>query len=136
MESVAPFEEESEENVSSVMKSVPPEGETSEPELFEDNETNKRAAVKELKELLPALEAKTEDARRCLSVIIENFHAANRLLLAAEKTDILNLAVLEFRYAAVEIGNNIEQIITMAQHVEISTNEVVKGAKDLASPKG
>jgi hypothetical protein len=133
MESVAPVESnESEESVSSVMPTVPPEAGT---ELFEDDEANKLSAIRELKDLLPKLEAQSEDARRCLAVIIENFHAANRLLLAAEKTGVMDLAVLEFRYSAVEIGNHVERIFDMAQQVEIATNEVVKGAKGLAAPR-
>ncbi len=128
MESVAPAEPESTESeaVSSVMQS----GTSA---LFEDVEANKLNALQELKKNLPALEATSEDVRRCTGVIIENFHAANRLLLAAEKTGILDLALLEFRYAISEIGNNLDGLLSSAQQVEIATNEIVKGAQELAA---
>lgn len=131
MESVAPVEssetEESEGAVSSVMQSVPPTP------LFEDEEANKLDALQELKKGLPELEALSEDVRRCFAVVIENFHAANRLLRVTEKTGVLDLSLLEFRYAIHEIKDNVERLAAQARQVEVSTNEVVKGAQEMAT---
>ncbi len=92
----------------------------------------KKDAVQNLKRILPHLESEGESVRRCFGAIIENFHVSGRRLAAIEKTGVIDEAVVEFLNAAQEISTNLERLLVAAQMIESATNEMAKGAQDLA----
>jgi hypothetical protein len=88
-----------------------------------------------LRKLLPALEQDCEDARRCFSVIAENFHAARSRLAAMLKSGKSDeVAVHEFHQAVVETGKNLAPLLETIRQIEAATNEMVEGAREL--PRG
>lgn len=92
----------------------------------------KQEAVKSLEEVLSKLESNCEDARRCLSVVTENFHASKARFDAMVKTGVIDISVIEFHMAAIEMTRHLEKILDMAQQLEMATNEMVRGARSMA----
>lgn len=92
-----------------------------------------KEAVQNLKQILPHLESEGEAARRCFGVIVENFHVANRRLAIMEKkTEVPDESVIDFLVAAQEIRSDMERVLMTARLLEGATNEMARGAQDLA----